>query len=81
MGPGRSDAESLSNEQIQQGYKSRGEANVPLGVHGTYVGVDWDSCVADGAVLKHALFKYFYGIGQNIMMYLQQKWLMLQVLE
>jgi len=40
MGPGRSDAESLSNEQIQQGYKSRGEANVPLGVHGTYVGVD-----------------------------------------
>ena len=37
---GRSDAESLSNEQIQQGYISRGEANVPLGVHGTYVGVD-----------------------------------------
>ena len=30
-GPGRSDAETSSNEQVQQDYKSRGEDYVPLG--------------------------------------------------
>jgi NAD-dependent dihydropyrimidine dehydrogenase PreA subunit len=51
-GPGRSDAETSSNEEVQQAYKSRGEEYVPLGIHGTYVGVDWDSCIADGACIE-----------------------------
>ena len=42
----------LSNEEVQQAYKSRGEEYVPLGIHGTYVGVDWDSCIADGACIE-----------------------------
>jgi NAD-dependent dihydropyrimidine dehydrogenase PreA subunit len=51
-GPGRSDAESSSHEQVQESYKTRGEEYVPLGVHGTFVGVDWDSCIADGACIE-----------------------------
>ena len=52
MGPGKSEAESSSNEQVQEAYKSRGEVYVPLGVYGTYVGVDWDSCIADGSCIE-----------------------------
>jgi NAD-dependent dihydropyrimidine dehydrogenase PreA subunit len=51
-GPGRSNAESSSNDQVQESYKTRGEEYVPLGVHGTFVGVDWDSCIADGACIE-----------------------------
>ena len=39
--PGRAEAESSSNEQVQEAYKSRGEEYVPLGIQNTYVGVDW----------------------------------------
>lgn len=31
---------------------ARGEQQVPLGVHGTMVAIDWDSCVADGACIE-----------------------------
>ena len=51
-GPGRSDAEASANEQVQAAYKDRGEACEPLGVSGTMVAVDWDSCVADGACIE-----------------------------
>jgi len=51
-GPGRSDAEASTNEQVQAAYKARGEAYEPLGVSGTMVAVDWDSCVADGACIE-----------------------------
>lgn len=51
-GPGRADAESATNEEVQQAYKDRGEEYVPLGVSGTMVAVDWDSCVADGACIE-----------------------------
>ena len=30
----------------------RGEEYVPLGVHGTMVAVDWDSCYGDGACIE-----------------------------
>ena len=50
--PGRFDAESSSNEQVQEAYKTRGEEYVPLGVHGTFVGVDGDSCIAYGACIE-----------------------------
>lgn len=51
-GPGRSDAETSTNEEVQTAYKARGEEFVPLGVSGTMVAVDWDSCVADGACIE-----------------------------
>jgi NAD-dependent dihydropyrimidine dehydrogenase PreA subunit len=50
--PGRSDAESSTQEEVQAEYKGRGEEYVPLGVHGTMVAVDWDSCIADGACIE-----------------------------
>jgi NAD-dependent dihydropyrimidine dehydrogenase PreA subunit len=51
-GPGRADAESSTNKEVQDAYKSRGEEYVPLGIHGTYVAVDWDSCISDGACVE-----------------------------
>ncbi|MGD9533528.1 MAG: ferredoxin family protein [Candidatus Nitrosocosmicus sp.] len=51
-GPGRSDAESATNAEVQNAYKKRNETYVPLGVHGTMIAVDWDSCVADGACIE-----------------------------
>ena len=51
-GPGRKDAESSTNKEVQDAYKTRGEEYVPLGVHGTYVAVDWDSCISDGACVE-----------------------------
>jgi NAD-dependent dihydropyrimidine dehydrogenase PreA subunit len=54
-GPGRSDAESSTQEEVQAEYKDRGEEYVPLGVHGTMVAVDWDSCMVNGACLEACL--------------------------
>jgi NAD-dependent dihydropyrimidine dehydrogenase PreA subunit len=66
-GPGRLDAETSTKPEVQEVYKVRGEEYVPLGVHGTMVAVDWDSCYADGAciVLKHVRSRYSNGIEQN----------------
>ncbi|MFB5598074.1 MAG: ferredoxin, partial [Nitrosopumilaceae archaeon] len=51
-GPGRSDAEASKDENVKAAYAKRGEKQVPLGVSGTMVAVDWDSCVADGACIE-----------------------------
>ncbi|QDI88701.1 ferredoxin family protein [Candidatus Nitrosopumilus sp. SW] len=51
-GPGRSDAEAFSDADVKAAYEARGEEQVPLGVSGTMVAVDWDSCVADGACIE-----------------------------
>jgi len=57
-GPGKkknadgSDAEVLVNDGVKAAYKAHGEKQVPLGVSGTMVAVDWDSCVADGACIE-----------------------------
>ena len=51
-GPGRSNAESASNDQVQESYKTRGKEYVPLGVHGIFVAMDCDSCIADGACIE-----------------------------
>ena len=48
-------------------YKARGEEYVPLGVHGTMVAVDWDSCYADGACIEACPYRYSSGIEQNKM--------------
>jgi NAD-dependent dihydropyrimidine dehydrogenase PreA subunit len=50
-GPGRI-AEAAENEEVKSAYTARGEQIVPIGVHGTMVAIDWDSCVADGACIE-----------------------------
>ena len=60
-GPGRVD-EAASNDEVKAAYAAKNEELVPLGVSGTMVAVDWDSCVADVHVLKHVRFKFFNGI-------------------
>jgi NAD-dependent dihydropyrimidine dehydrogenase PreA subunit len=51
-GPGREGVEAASNDEVKAAYEARGEKIVPLGVSGTMVAVDWDSCVADGACIE-----------------------------
>ncbi len=51
-GPGREGQEAASNDEVKAAYASRNEELVPLGVSGTMVAVDWDSCVADGACIE-----------------------------
>src|ERR671919_215058 len=50
-GPGKPQ-EAAENEEVKAAYAARGEEQVPLGVHGTMVAVDWDSCIADGACIE-----------------------------
>ncbi|MPZ08336.1 MAG: 4Fe-4S dicluster domain-containing protein [Nitrososphaeraceae archaeon] len=50
-GPGRT-AEAAEKEEVKAAYAERGEELVPLGVHGTTIAVDWDSCFADGACIE-----------------------------
>ncbi len=57
-GPGRtknadgSQVESLADAEVVAAYAARSEEQVPLGISGTMVAVDWDSCVADGACIE-----------------------------
>ena len=51
-GPGKSNGDAFSNEDVKKAYETRGEKQVPLGVSGTSIAVDWDSCVADGACIE-----------------------------
>ena len=50
-GPGQA-KEAAENSEVRAAYESRGEELVPLGVHGTVVAVDWDSCIADGSCIS-----------------------------
>ncbi len=51
-GEGRTDGEAFSDENVLAAYEERGEEQVPLGIHGTTVAVDWDSCIAAGACMS-----------------------------
>ena len=51
-GPGKEDGESSTNDDVQNAYKLRDEQYEPLGIHGTFVAVDWDSCIADGGCIE-----------------------------
>jgi len=51
-GPGREGQEAANNDEVKAAYAAKGEKLVPLGVSGTMVAVDWDSCVADGACIE-----------------------------
>ena len=50
-GPG-SLKEAAENPEVKQAFEAKGEEIGPLGVSGTMVAVDWDSCVADGACIE-----------------------------
>ena len=47
-GKGNSDGAAFSNDDVKAAYEAHGEKQVPLGIHGTTVAVDWDSCIAAG---------------------------------
>ncbi|MDH3276612.1 MAG: ferredoxin family protein [Nitrosopumilus sp.] len=66
-GPGRID-EAASNDEVKAAYAAKGEELVPLGVSGTMVAVDWDSCVADGACIEACPVQVFqwYRTEKNI---------------
>ena len=57
-GPGKktntdgSQAEVFADADVVAAYAARGEEQVPLGLHGTTVAVDWDSCVAAGSCMS-----------------------------
>ena len=57
-GPGRtknadgSQVEALADEEVVAAYAARKEEQVPLGISGTMVAVDWDSCIADGSCIE-----------------------------
>ena len=50
-GPGRL-ADAADDQNIKSAYAARNETIEPLGVHGTMVAVDWDSCIADGGCIE-----------------------------
>ena len=76
-GPGRGCRGYRKRRSQRSFLLARGEQQVPLGVHGTMVAIDWDSCVADGACIEACPYKYSNGTGQNKMSLLS-KWSMLQ---
>lgn len=51
-GTGRTDGAAFSDENVKAAYEARGEEQVPLGIHGTTVAVDWDSCIAAGSCMS-----------------------------
>jgi NAD-dependent dihydropyrimidine dehydrogenase PreA subunit len=57
-GPGHL-AEAASDPKVKQDYLVAGEEIKPMGIHGTFVAVDWDSCVADGICLLSCPVKVF----------------------
>lgn len=57
-GPGRL-AEAASDENVKTDFAAKGEEIKPIGIHGTFVAVDWDSCIADGACLMSCPVKVF----------------------
>jgi NAD-dependent dihydropyrimidine dehydrogenase PreA subunit len=57
-GPGRL-AEAASDPKVVSDYKANNEEIKPMGVHGTFVAVDWDSCIADGICLLSCPVKVF----------------------
>ena len=51
-GPGKEGQEAANNDEVKAAYAARNEELVPLGISGTMVAVDWDSCIADGACIE-----------------------------
>ena len=61
-GPGKENGESSTDTLVQEAYRKRGERYVPLGIHGTTVAVDWDSCITCGKCIEECpmhLFQWY----------------------
>ena len=43
------DGAAFSNDEVKAAYADHGDEMVELGIHGTSVAVDWDSCTAEGS--------------------------------
>src|SRR3972149_3949953 len=50
--PSQGLVEASKNADVLAAYKKHGEKMEKIGVSGTMVAVDWDSCVADGACIE-----------------------------
>ena len=50
--PSQGLVEASKDKNVLAAYKKHGEKMEKLGVSGTMVAVDWDSCVADGACIE-----------------------------
>ncbi len=50
--PSQGLVEASKNDDVLAAYKKNGEKMEKIGVSGTMVAVDWDSCVADGACIE-----------------------------
>jgi len=50
--PSQGLVEASKNKDVLADYKKHGEKMEKIGVSGTMVAVDWDSCVADGACIE-----------------------------
>ena len=64
-GPGK-DGAAANDVNVKSDYQSKGEKIEPLGIHGTFVAVDWDDCIADGACLPAcpvAVFEWYKNPG------------------
>ena len=46
------DGAAFSDDEVKAAYSDHGEDQVPLGIHGTTVAVDWDSCIAAGSCMS-----------------------------
>ena len=60
--PSQGLVEASKDEKTLAAYKEHKEKMVKLGVSGTMVAVDWDSCVGDGATYTnfyHFFFMFF----------------------
>ena len=47
-----SQKEVFADSDVVAAYTARNEEHIPIGISGTMVAVDWDSCVADGACIE-----------------------------
>ncbi|MCH7940503.1 MAG: 4Fe-4S dicluster domain-containing protein [Thaumarchaeota archaeon] len=50
--PSQGLVEASKDEKTLAAYKEHGEKMVKLGVSGTMVAIDWDSCIGDGACIE-----------------------------
>jgi NAD-dependent dihydropyrimidine dehydrogenase PreA subunit len=50
-GPGKIGA-AAEDPNVKAAYEKAGQKIEPLGIHGTYVAVDWDDCEGDGTCLS-----------------------------
>ena len=59
---------AANDAKVKTDYESEGKKLEPIGIHGTFVAVDWDDCIADGACLPAcpvSVFEWFKNPGAS----------------